>query len=299
MKSIYALLKTSVSQWTDDFASSMGAALSYYTVFSIAPLLVIAIAVAALVFGQSVAQHEVLDQLRGLLGPEGANAVESMLVSAQKPKEGILAGALSIVTLLIGATTVFNELESDLNRIWRVPAQKRSGVWNLLRTRLLSFGMVVSVGFLLLVSLIASAALAAWGKYWSGWFFGIELALQAANLLLSLAVFTLFFALMYKVLPRVRIAWRDVWIGAIVTSLLFTMGKFLIGLYIGRASVASSYGAAGALVVLLLWVYYSSQVLLFGAEFTRAYAESHGSRRQNPTVEEPSIGPATNRVGAL
>ena len=279
MESIYALLKASASQWIDDFAPSMGAALSYYTVFSIAPLLVIAIAVAALVFGQSAAQHEILDQLRSLLGPEGANAVESMLVSAQKPKEGALASVLSIVTLLIGATTVFNELESDLNRIWRVPANKHSGIWSLLRTRLLSLGMVVSIGFLLLVSLIADAALAAWGKYWSGWFFGIELALQAANILLSLAVFTLFFALLYKVLPRARIAWRDVWIGAAVTSLLFALGKFLIGLYIGRTSVASSYGAAGALAVLLLWVYYSSQVFLFGAEFARAYAESHGSRR--------------------
>jgi membrane protein len=150
--------------------------------------------------------------------------------------------------------------------------------------------MVVSIGFLLLVSLIADAALAAWGKYWSGWFFGIELALQAANILLSLAVFTLFFALLYKVLPRARITWRDVWIGAAVTSLLFALGKFLIGLYIGRTSVASSYGAAGALAVLLLWVYYSSQVFLFGAEFTRAYAESHGSRRIEVRTANPTLG---------
>ena len=279
VKGIYLLLKTSVSQWIDDFAPSMGAALSYYTAFSIAPLLVIAIAVAALVFGQSAAQHEILDQIRGLLGPEGANAIESMLVSAQKPKEGAIASVLSIVTLVIGATTVFNELESDLNRIWRVPTSKQSGIWSFARTRLLSLGLVVSVGFLLLVSLIANAALAAWGRYWSGWFFGVEVALQAANILLSLAVFTLLFALMYKVLPRVHIAWRDVWVGAAVTSLLFAVGKFLIGLYLGRTSVASSYGAAGALAVLLLWVYYSSQVFLFGAEFTRAYAESHGSRQ--------------------
>jgi YihY family inner membrane protein len=288
VKAIYGLMKTSVSQWIEDFAPSMGAALSYYTVFSIAPLLVIAIAVAALVFGQSAAQQEILAQIRDLLGPEGANAIESMLVSAQKPKEGAIAGALSILTLVIGATTVFNELESDLNRIWRVPASKQSGIWNFLRTRLLSLGLVVSIGFLLLVSLIANAALAAWGRYWSGWFFGVEVALQAANILLSLAVFTLLFALMYKVLPRVHIAWRDVWVGAAVTSILFAVGKFLIGLYIGRTSVASSYGAAGALAVLLLWVYYSSQVFLFGAEFTRAYAESHGSRK--PEGARPATG---------
>jgi membrane protein len=279
LKSLYVLLKASISNWIDDFAPSMGAALAYYTVFSIAPLLVIAIAVAALVFGQSAAQHEILDQIRGLLGPEGANAIESMLISAQKPKEGALAGAVSVVMLLVGATTVFSELESDLNRIWRVPASKQSGIWSLFRTRLLSLGLVITIGFLLLVSLVANAALAAWGKYWSGWFFGVEAALQVANFLLSSGVFTLLFALMYKMLPRVQIAWRDVWVGAAVTSLLFEVGKFLIGLYIGKTSVASSYGAAGALVVLLVWVYYSSQVFLVGAEFTRAYAESHGSRQ--------------------
>jgi len=288
IRSIYTLLKTSASRWIDDFAPSMGAALSYYTVFSIAPLLVIAIAVAALVFGQSAAQHEILDQIRGLLGPEGGNAIESMLASAQKPKEGAIASTLSIVTLVIGATTVFNELESSLNRIWHVPVSKQSGVWKFLRSRLLSLGLVVSVGFLLLVSLVANAALAAWGRYWSGWFFGVEIALHAANVLLSLTVFTLLFALMYKILPRVHIAWRDVWVGAAVTSILFAAGKFLIGLYIGRTSVASSYGAAGAVAVLLLWVYYSSQVFLFGAEFTRAYAESHGSRNKATATTQSS-----------
>ncbi len=282
LKSIFALLKTSVSNWSDDFAPSMGAALSYYTVFSIAPLLVIAIAVAALAFGQSAAQTAILDQIRDFVGPEGASAIESMLVSAQKPKEGAISGALSIVMLLVGATTVFGELETDLNRIWRVAANKQSGVWKWLRTRVLSLGLVVTIGFLLMVSLVANAALAAWGKYWSGWFFGVEVALHAANLVLSLAVFTLLFALMYKILPRVKIAWRDVWVGAAVTALLFSVGKLLIGLYIGKTSVASSYGAAGALVVLLLWVYYSSQVFLLGAEFTRAYAESHGSKQGQP-----------------
>ena len=279
LKGVYVLFKTAISNWIGDYAPSMGAALAYYTVFSIAPLLVIAIAVAALVFGQSAAQHEILEQIRGLVGPEGASAIESMLVSAQKPKEGAVASVLSVVMLLVGATTVFSELESDLNRIWHVPASKTSGIWSLVRTRLLSLGLVITIGFLLLVSLVLNAALAAWGKYWSGWFFGVEVALQAANFVLSLTVFTLLFALMYKMLPRVQIAWRDVWVGAAVTSLLFAVGKFLIGMYIGKTGVASSYGAAGALVVLLVWVYYSSQVFLIGAEFTRAYAESHGSRQ--------------------
>jgi len=287
LKSVYVLLKTSVSNWVDDFAPSMGAALAYYTVFSIAPLLVITIAVAALAFGQSHAQQEIMDQIRGLVGADGAEAIQTMLVNAQKPKEGTFASIGSIVMLLIGATTVFSELESDLNRIWRVPVSKQSGIWSLLRSRVLSLGLVVSIGFVLMVSLVVNAALAAWGKYWSGWFFGVEVALQAANFLLSLAVFTLLFALMYKILPRVRIAWRDVWVGAAVTALLFSVGKFAIGLYIGKAGVASSYGAAGALVVLLVWVYYSAQVFLVGAEFTRAYAESHGSR-QDQTARQSS-----------
>jgi membrane protein len=279
LKSVYVLLKTSVSNWVDDFAPSMGAALAYYTVFSIAPLLVITIAVAALAFGQSAAQQEIMDQIRGLVGTDGANAIQTMLVNAQKPKEGAFASIGSILMLLVGATTVFSELESDLNRIWRVPASTQSGIWGLLRSRVLSLGLVVSIGFVLMVSLVVNAALAAWGKYWSGWFFGVEVALQAANFLLSIGVFTLLFALMYKILPKVKIAWRDVWVGAAFTALLFSFGKFLIGLYIGKAGVASSYGAAGALVVLLVWVYYSAQVFLLGAEFTRAYAESHGSRQ--------------------
>jgi membrane protein len=297
LKSVYVLLKASVSSWIDDFAPSMGAALAYYTVFSIAPLLVITIAVAALAFGQSTAQQEIMDQIRGLVGPQGADAIQTMLVNAQKPKEGAFASIGSILMLLVGATTVFSELESDLNRIWRVAATKQSGLWGLLRSRVLSLGLVISMGFLLLVSLVVNAGLAAWGKYWSGWFFGVEVALQAANFVLSLAVFTLMFALMYKVLPKVKIAWRDVWVGAAFTALLFSVGKFLIGLYIGKAGIASSYGAAGALVVLLVWVYYSAQVFLLGAEFTRAYAESHGSRQDQGSKQSSQQSSQTNWSG--
>jgi membrane protein len=219
-----------------------------------------------------------------------------MLKKAQEPKEGTLAAIMSIFTLFIGATTVFNELESDINRVWKAEARKGSGVWHLIRTRLLSFGMVLAIGFLLLVSLIVSTALAAWGRMWAGIFGEMEALLHAVNFVVSIGVVTLLFALMYKFLPRVKVEWKDVWVGALVTALLFTLGKFLIGLYIGKSSVASSYGAAGALAVLLLWVYYSAQIFLLGAEFTRAYAEGHGSLRkpaESPRqVMEPSPGPA-------
>ena len=279
VKNAFSLIRAAISNWIDDFAPSMGAALAYYTVFSVAPLLVIVIAVAALVFGQEVAQASILDQARELLGPQGATAVEAMLASAQKPKEGTIASIVGIFALLIGATTVFAELESDLNRIWKVTPIKKPGLWGFLRVRVLSIGMVLAIAFLLLVSLLISAGLAAWGKYWSPWFGELKIALDAANFVLSLAVVTVLFAIIYKVLPQTRIQWRDVWIGALVTALLFTFGKFLIGLYIGKSGIASAYGAAGALAILLVWVYYSAQIFLIGAEFTRVYASSHGSLR--------------------
>ena len=263
----------------NDYAPSMGAALAYYTVFSIAPLLVIVIAVAALIFGQDAAQLAIMDQARGLIGENGAKAIEGMLAGAQKPKQGMIASALGIVLLLIGATTVLAELETNLNRIWKVEPDKGSGLWHFMRTRLLSLGMVLAIGFLLIVSLVVSAAIAAWGTLWGGWFGGMEVLLHVANFVVSVAIVTVLFAIIYKFMPRVAIRWRDVWIGALVTSLLFSFGKFLIGLYIGKSGVESSYGAAGALAVLLIWVYYSAQIFLLGAEFTKVYAESHGSRK--------------------
>jgi membrane protein len=275
----FELIKTAIANWNNDYAPSMGAALSYYTVFSMAPLLIIAIAIAAVVFDQQTAQQQLLDQIGGLIGDEGAHAIEAMLQNAQKPKQGAIASVLSVVTLVLGATGVFSELETDLNRIWKVQGPETQGVWHLLRARLLSLGMVLAIGFLLLVSLVISAGLAAWGKYWSGWFFGIEALLQAANFVVSLLVITVLFALMYKILPSVKIAWRHVWLGAVVTALLFAIGKSLIGLYIGKSSIASSYGAAGALVVLLVWVYFSAQIFLLGAEFTRAYASAQAPRK--------------------
>ncbi len=295
LMSIFNLSKTAVMSWIDDFAPSMGAALAYYTVFSIAPLLIIVIAVAGLVFDQQAAQEAIIAQAQGLLGAEGTDAIKAMLENAQQPKEGIFAGTISVVMLFIGATTVFAELESDLNRIWKVEAPKQSGLWSFILTRLLSIGMVLALGFLLLISLVVSAGLAAWGRYWGGMFGGMETLLQAANFILSFVVITVLFAIIYKFLPQAKVQWRDVWVGAGVTSLLFGIGKLLIGLYIGKAAVSSAYGAAGALVVLLVWVYYSSQIFLLGAEFTKAYANSHGSLKNEKPAPQPAHGAALIR----
>jgi len=290
---IWNLIRKSVAAWVDDYAPSMGAALAYYTLFSIAPLLMIAIAVAGLVFGQEAARGEIVAQIQGLIGREGAIAVQGLLNSASEPVKDIMAAVVSLVTLVIGATTVFAELQSDLDRIWRVPPPaQENGIWTLLRTRLLSFGLVLGLGFLLLVSLLISAAIAAFGKWSYGFFEGREAYLHSVNFGISFAITTLLFALIYKLMPRARIAWRDVWVGASVTSLLFEIGKFLIGLYLGTTSVASGFGAAGSLVVLLLWVYFSAQIFLLGAEFTWVYAHEYGSRAllawQKPAAEGPS-----------
>ena len=276
---IWDLVKKSLLAWIDDYAPSMGAALAYYTLFSIAPLLIIAIALAGLVFGQEAARGEIVAQIQGVIGREGAIAVQGLLKSANEPARGIFLTVVSIITLVIGATTVFAELQSDLDRIWRVPAPaKENGIWILLRTRLLSFGLVLGLGFLLLVSLVISAAIAAFGKWWDGVFQGWEALLQALNFGISFAITTLLFALIYKLMPRARIAWRDVWVGAGVTAFLFEIGKFLIGLYLGKTSVASGFGAAGSLVVLLVWVYFAAQIFLLGAEFTWVYSHAYGSK---------------------
>lgn len=270
--------------WRGDFAPSMGAALAYYTVFSIAPLLVITIAVAGLVFGQAFAQGAILDQARALVGDNGAEAIEAMLLGAQKPKEGTIATVLGVGALLVGATTVFAELETNLNRIWKAEKPNIPGLWHFARTRLLSFGLILAVGFLLIVSLVVTIILATLGRYWAGWLGGMEAVLQFVNFVVPVLVITVLFAMIYKFLPNVSIRWRDVWIGALVTSLLFALGKFGIGLYLAKAGVGSTYGAAGALVVLLVWVYYSAQIFLLGAEFTKVFAERRGSRTDKKKV---------------
>lgn len=281
LRQIRGLIGKSVNAWLDDFAPSMGAALAYYTLFSIAPLLIIVIAIAGLVFGQDAARGEIVAQIQSLIGHDGAIAVQGLLKSTSEPAQGFVAIVLSTIMLMIGATTVFAELQSDLDRIWRVPAPARQmGILVLLHTRLLSFGLVLGLGFLLLVSLVIGAAIAAVGKWWDGYFAGWEAIFHAIDFCISFAISTVLFAMIYKFMPRARIAWQDVWIGATVTALLFEIGKLLIGLYLGKTSVASGFGAAGSLVVLLVWVYFAAQIFLLGAEFTCAYAHERGSQAE-------------------
>jgi len=298
---LWSMAKESVSAWIDDYAPSMGASIAYYTAFSIAPVLIIVIAIAGFVWGDEAASGYLYAQLGGILGDDGAKAVQAMVESANDTNGGILATVVGVVLLMVGATTVFAELQSDLDRIWKAPAAKKSeGLWGLIRSRVLSLGLVVSIGFLLLVSLVVSAALAALGNMWGSAFDNLEWLVHILDFVVSIAVVTVMFALMYKILPRVSIAWHDVWIGAVVTALLFTIGKFLVGLYVGKTSVASSFGTAGSLAVLLVWVYYSAQIFLLGAEFTWIYAHRFGSRQGEdkpatakttlPTTESPGGG---------
>ena len=296
---IWDLVKKSVAAWVDDYAPSMGAALAYYTLFSIAPLLIIAIAIAGLVFGQEAAQGEIVAQAQGLLGREGATAVQGLLKSAHEPAKNIFATLVSIVTLVIGATTVFAELQTALDRIWRIPAPaKLSGLWNLLRSRLLSFGLVLGLVFLLLVSLVISALFTALGKWSNHLFASTEVFLQVINFSTSFAITTSLFAMIYKMMPRAKIAWRDVWIGAAVTAFLFEIGKFLIGFYLGTTSVASAFGAAGSLVVLLIWVYFSAQIFLLGAEFTWVYSNEYGSKAAQPEPKPAAAVPSRSENGS-
>ena len=295
LKAMWVLIKSATQSWVNDYAPSMGAALAYYTLFSIAPLLLIVIALAGLVFGRDAARGEILGQLRGLMGEESARAVQAMLEAANQPGKGVAATVIGVVFLLIGATSVFVELQNALDRIWRVPVRiKSSGLWGFLRSQLLSLGMILCIGFLLMVSLVASAVLAAMSKGWGPMFAGWELLGNAINFSLDFAMTSTGFALIYKIMPRVHVSWHDVWIGAAVTSLLFTIGKFLIGLYLGKSNVMSSFGAAGSMVLVMLWVYYSAQIFLLGAEFTWVYADEYGSRKNAPEAQ-PAEGPVPTR----
>ena len=298
LKECWALVKQAATAWVDDHAPSMGAALSYYTVFSLAPMLLIVVAVAGLVFGQDAARGALFGQLSGMMGAEGAKAVEDLLASVSKPSEGILATITGIVVLLIGATTVFGELQDALDRIWRAPERdKGGGLWALLRTRFLSFGMILGIAFLLMVSLVVSAGVSAMGKWWHPAFGGWEILAQSVTFVFGLVVTTVAFAMIYKLMPRVKVRWHDVWIGAAVTSLLFSLGRFLIGLYIGKSGVASGFGAAGSLVVVFVWVYYSAQIFLLGAEFTWVFANTFGSMKQSAKADATTAAPAVSASG--
>jgi membrane protein len=284
------VMKRALVGWWNDNVPRLGASLAYYTLFALAPILVVAIAIAGLVFGPEAVRGEIVGQIQGLVGYEGARAVQAMLESAAKPSASLLATIIGLVTFFLGATSAFLELQTALNAIWRVQPKKGASVRDFLRQRLISFGLVVGVGFLLLVSLLVSAALAALNRYLGNAIPALTVFWQAANVLVSLAVTTLLFAMVYKVLPDVKLRWRDVWVGALVTAGFFTVGKHVIGLYLGTSTVASTYGAAGSVVVVLVWVYYSSQVVLLGAEFTRYFVERFGAR--------PAPEPYATRHGA-
>ncbi len=275
---MWQLLKATFFKWSDDHAQGLGAAVAFYTVFSLAPLLLIAIAIAGLVFGQEAAQGQIIGQIRDLVGEDSAKTIQDILENIRKPSNGVIAASIAGVTLFLGATGVFAQVQESLNIIWGVETKQKSGIIQILKSRFLSFLTVLGSGFLLLVSLILSAGLAVLGHRLESFLPGPEFLIELMNIVVSFGVITLLFAMIYKILPDVSIKWSDVWIGAGMTSLLFTIGKLLIGLYLGKSEVGSVYGAAGSLIVILLWVYYAAQIFLFGAEFTAVYASSHGSR---------------------
>ena len=288
-REITGLLKQTYQDWSDHHSQTMGASLAYFTVLSLAPLLVIAVAIAGLAFGKKAVEGLIVYQIGDLVGVAGAQAIQSILANAKSPSQGIIATALGFLTLLVGASGVFNELRNALNKIWDVKTSS-SGLRGMLKEQFRSFGLVLGIGFLLLVSLIVSAVLSGVSKFISA-YVPVSL-LWMSDIVISLVVIAILFALMYRVVPDTRILWSDVWMGAAATAIFFTLGKYLIGVYLGRASVGSAYGAAGSLVVVLVWVYYSAQVLLFGAEFTHVYALRKGSRRnqaRQPSSYSPKL----------
>ncbi len=275
---VWPLFKDGLAGWWNDNVPRLGASLAYYTLFAIAPVLIVAIAIAGFAFGQDAVRGQIVSQVDQLIGVEGGRAVQALLKGASDRSAGVLATVIGSVTFVLASTGAFLELQTALNTIWRVKPKGNVGLRDFLLQRLFSFGLVVGIGFLLLVSLAVSAALAAFAGWLNARVPGMAALWQGVNIVLSLGVTTVLFALLYKVLPDVRLAWFDVWVGATITSVLFTVGKTLIGLYLGHSSTASSYGAAGSVVVLLLWVYLSAQIVLLGAEITRAYTASHHKR---------------------
>jgi membrane protein len=273
----WALFRDAAYRWIGHKAPRLGAALAYYSVFSIGPLMLIAVAVAGFFFGAEAVRGQVSSQLTGLLGESGAKAVETMLAGASQREEGILATIIGIATLLLGATGVVVQLKDALNTVWDAESPTGTGVWGFVRSYIVSLAGVLGLGFLLLVSLLLTTALSAGANLFAS--FLPEAVLQMLGFLLGFAVSSLLFAMMFKWLPDAEIGWRDVWLGGVVTAVLFELGKFLIGLYVGKQGLESTFGAASSIVVLLIWVYYSAQIVLYGAEFTSVYAARYGSRR--------------------
>lgn len=278
LKSILGLFKEAIDEWGKDKVSRLAAALAYYTIFSIAPLLIILIAIIGAVFGEAEAQRAIVQELTEWIGSDGAGVIQTAIQNASLPRQGTIASVISIVLLVFGATGVFAELQDSLNTIWEVQPKPGRAVKNIVRNRFLSFAMVLGIGFLLLVSLIISTILTALISYFKNILPGFDFIWQIANFVLSFGVTTVLFGLIFKLLPDVKITWNDVWIGATLTSLLFSIGRFLLGLYLGSGSFGSVYGAAGSVIVVLGWVYYAAQILFFGAEFTQVYSRKYGSQ---------------------
>ncbi len=275
-REIFELYKDTFDAWNKDHAPRLGAALAYYTVFSIGPLLIIVIAIASLVFGQSAARQQILAQMQGLVGSQGVQFIESAIVNSNRPSTNIIFTVIGLVTLLLGALGVFGQLQDALNAIWDVAPKPGRGLRGLLQDRLLSFTMVVGTGFLLLVSLVVSTGIAALVKYFGAYLPISATTLAGINFFASLVIITIIFAMIFKYLPDAQIGWRSVWIGALMTSLLFAIGKFALGFYLGNSQIGTVYGAAGSLVIVLIWIYYSAQILFFGAEFTKVFATRYG-----------------------
>jgi len=297
LKETWTILKEAGEGWIEDKASRLAAALAFYTILSVAPMFLIAIAIAGAVFGEEAATGALSDQLRGLVGDAGAEVARTAVEHADKPKAGTIATIIGVVTLLFGASGVFGELQGALNAVWNVKPKPDRGIWGTVRDRFLSFGMVLVVGFLLLVSLVLSTAMAAVGKYADGMAPGIPLLMQTGNFLLSFVVVACLFALIFKYLPDAKVAWRDVWFGALVTAVLFTLGKYAIGMYLGRSAPGTPFGAAGSLVAFVVWVYYSGLIVFFGAELTQVTA-AHAGRKIEPTANAVPATPAEVKAHA-
>jgi membrane protein len=298
LRDSWTILKETATDWNEDEAPRLAASLAYYTIMSLAPLVVIAMSVIGLIFDEDAARGHIASQLVGIVGEQAAKAIQGIVQNARTPSAGIVSSTIGIGVLLAGASGVFGELQSSLNTIWDVAPKPGRGIWGLVKARFLSFTMVLGVAFMLLVSLLLSAALAATGHFLESVLPGGEATWQIVTSVISLGMVTLLFALIFKVIPDVRIEWRDVWVGAIGTALLFTMGKLLLGLYLGKSTVSSSYGAAGSLVVLVLWVNYSAQILFFGAEFTQVHAR-HRGRELRPTKDAVPLERQEPRADAV
>jgi membrane protein len=301
---VFFLLKTTATQWVDDKCPQLGAALAYFTVFSLAPLILILLAFFGLFFGSEHARDKIIEQLQYLIDPSGIKVIQDIATSASKPQSGLLATTIGIIVGLFGASGVFGQLQEALNTIWGVKAKPGAGLWAFFRARFLSFAMVAGVCFLLLISLTIESVLRGLSNYLQNLLPGGHILALILFLILDLGVVIVLFAMIFRFLPDMKIAWRDVWIGASLTAVLFVVGKFLLGLYLGSGAAGSAYGAASSLITLLLWIYYSAQILLFGAEFTQVYTHAYGSlvkpedhavRVKRVEIEVPE--PQTNQDG--